>query len=301
MFLKKYFYKFFDKKRYKNEKILEKIKLYTRTFKAEFEPYIEEIQKKIQKNHVLTFLHSGTSGDLINALPVIKELSKDHECNLYIQTNKSYKLIHKDNYGKVLLNENSFNMLMPLLKEQKYINKVMKFNNQEIDINFDRFRDLPISFLFDNLRYYFNLTGVQPDILESYINVKPHDIIKNKIVILRTLRYQNHFINYKFLENYKDLLFVGTKNEYEDLQKDVKNLEFHDCKDFLEMAMIMKSSKFFIGNSSIGHALAEGIKVPRLLEASPLFPAAQPHGKNAYDFYYQIHFKKFFKKLYENY
>ena len=44
--------------------------------------------------------------------------------------------------------------------------------------------------------------------------------------------------------NYKNLIFIGTKDEYEDLKKEVPNLEFYDCKDFLEMAQIIKSSKF---------------------------------------------------------
>ena len=37
------------------------------------------------------------------------------------------------------MNENTLNMLLPLLKCQKYINNVEKYNNQEIDINFDNF------------------------------------------------------------------------------------------------------------------------------------------------------------------
>ena len=65
------------------------------------------------------------------------------------------------------------------------------------------------------------------------------------------------------------------------------------------MAQIIKSSKFFIGNSSVGFPIAEALKTPRLLESCPYFPAALPHGKNAYDFYYQAHFEKFFKILNE--
>ena len=95
------------------------------------------------------------------------------------------------------------------------------------------------------------------------------------------------------------MLFIGTKDEYNDLKKEVENLEFYDCKDFLEMAKIIKSSKFFIGNSSVGYDFAEGLKVSRLLEACPNFPVKKPYGKNAYDFYYQIHFEKFFKVLNE--
>ena len=50
------------------------------------------------------------------------------------------------------------------------------------------------------------------------------------------------------------------------------------------MAQIMNSSKMFIGNSSVGFDLAEALKVPRLLEASPDFPVMQITGKNGFDF-----------------
>ena len=93
-------------------------------------------------------------------------------------------------------------------------------------------------------------------------------------------------------------MFLGTKEEFEDLKLDVKNLEFYECRDFLEMSSIIKSSKFTIGNSSIAFPIAEGLKVPRLLEACPHFPAAQPHGINAFDFYFQSHFEERFKYLY---
>ena len=33
--------------------------------------------------------------------------------------------------------------------------------------------------------------------------------------------------------------------EFNELKKEIGNLEFHECKDFLEMAQIIKSSRFF--------------------------------------------------------
>jgi hypothetical protein len=44
------------------------------------------------------------------------------------------------------------------------------------------------------------------------------------------------------------------------------------------MAEIIKASKFFIGNMSLQYIISEALKVPRLLEASPDFPAAFPVG-----------------------
>ena len=114
----------------------------------------------------------------------------------------------------------------------------------------------------------------------------------------RYIRRKNYFINYKFLKKYDNLLFLGLNHEYEDLKKEVPNLDFYDCKDFLEMAQIIKSSKFFLGNPSLGYVIAEGLKVPRLLENFPEFHVMNPRGSNAYDFYFQEHFEKWFSYLY---
>ena len=100
------------------------------------------------------------------------------------------------------------------------------------------------------------------------------------------------------MKKYDNLLFVGLHEEYKDLKEEIPNLEFYDCKDFLEMAQIIKSSKFFLGNSSFGTTLAEGLKVPRLLESFPDFPVMFPTGENAYDFYFQEHLEKWFNHLY---
>ena len=48
---------------------------------------------------------------------------------------------------------------------------------------------------------------------------------------------------------------------------------------------------------SFQYSIAEGLKVPRLLEASPDFTYVFPVGSNAFDSYHQNHFEKFFKKL----
>ncbi len=291
MFLKKFWHKFTDKHKYREQKILKK-------FKDDFEPYINSVQKKIDSKKKLSFLHSGHAGDIINVLPAIKELSKNHECTLYIGIDKFLHVDYKKHpAGKVFINNKIFNMLKPLLKSQSYIKNIETYANQEIDINFDIFRELPINITFDNLRYSHQLTGVQPNTDIPYLEVDSHKYIKNKIVIQRTFRYRNQFINYKFLNRLDDIYFVGNLDEFNDLKKEIPNLIFHDCNDFLEMAQIIKSSKLFIANSSVGFPIAEALKVPRLLEACPYFPAAQPHGNNAYDFYYQIHFEKFFNLL----
>lgn len=297
MFFKKIWYKLTNKQKLRELKYLQDREKNVILFKNKYEVEINSIKNKIYKKKKLNFLHSGHAADVINVLPVIKKLSETHECNLYININKPIKFYYKHPAGKFFLDQRMFNMLEPLLKNQKYLNEVSIYNKQEIDVNFDLIRMLPINLLFDNATYASVITGIAVDLTKPFITADLNNEYKNKIIIQRTFRYRNQFINYKFLNNFKDLFFVGTFEEYNDLKNVVKNLEFYDCKNFLEMANIINSSKFIIANSSIVFPIAEGLQIPRLLEASPDFPAAQPHGKNAFNFYFQSHFEEKFNFL----
>ena len=296
--LKKYYYKFFDSQKYKDFKSKKLVDNSVKIFEEKFKDYIYGIERKIKEKKKLTFLHSGHLGDLIYALAVIKELSKDHECHFYIQANKKINVDYFKHPAKgVFIDDRMLKLFLPLMKVQNFIHKCEKYNGEEIDIDFDIFRELPVNIHFNSPRWYFHISGIQVDLKDPYMDVEPHNEIKNKIVIHRTFRHRNQFIDYKFLRDQKNLVFVGTNDEYLDLKKDVKNLEIYNCKDYLDMARVIKSSKFFIGNQSVAYPMAEAMKVPRILEAEPNFPVVQPIGKDAYDFYYQPHFEKWFDHL----
>ena len=297
MIFKKFWAKLTNNQKYQELKYKEQSKKNVLIFKKHYENEINLIKKKIYSQERLNFFHSGHAADIINVLPVIKKLSINHKCNLYINLNKPIKFYYKHPAGKYYINDKIFKMLLPLLQKQKYLNEIKVFDNHKIDINFDLIRELPINLLFDNATYASVVTGINPDLSSVYIDADEHKEHKKKIIIQRTFRYRNELINYKFLNKYGNLIFVGTPNEYEDLKNDIPNLGFYDCKDFLDMANIIKSSKILIANSSIAFPIAEGLKKPRLLEASPEFPAAQPHGENSFNFYFQSHFEEKFNIL----
>ena len=302
MNIKKIFYKFTNKDSYKKLKnkllIDDKIKI----LKSGFEEEINKISKATEQKEI-SFLHSGHLGDVINALPVLKELSKKSKCNLYLQKEKNLEadaVNYKHKGDKIYMTDRMVNMILPLLKNQDYINQVEIFNNQKIDIDLDLFRKIPMNFNLDEVRWYFHLTGVHVDLSKQYLFADEHKLIRKKIVIMRSTRRKNTFINYKFLRDFDEVLFLGLQDEYDDLKKEIPNLNFYDCKNFLEAAEIIKSSKFFIGNSSFGFTIAEGLKVPRIMESYPDFPVIYPNGGLGYDFYFQKHFEKICKKLNEN-
>ena len=177
------------------------------------------------------------------------------------------------------------------------MSKTEIFKGQEIDIDLNFFRELPINFNIDSIRWYFHLTGKSPELSESYLQVPNHNKFQNYIVVMRSLRRQNQFIDYSFLSNYKNIVFVGLQEEFEKLKGQINNLEYFDSKDFLELASIIKNSKMFIGNLSFGYALAEAIKVPRLLNLVLIFHLYILMALMLMIFYFQPHFEELVKTL----
>lgn len=294
----KLWYKIFNKSKYQHFKYKKNLSNRIKYYNSQIYNKILEIEKNIENNKELSFLHSGHLGDIIYSLPVIKELSKKHNCKLYIQTNKPMTVDYQNHpSGKVYLDKRIVELLLPLLRSQTFLSSVNIYNNEKIDINLNLFRSIPINIRFHSIRWYSHLTGTYVNMEHPFLFVKPHNLITNKIVVVRSARYRNEYINYKFLKNTKDLLCVGLKSEFEDLKNEIHNLEFYDCKDFLEMAEIIRGSKFFLGNECFAYSVAEGLKIPRLLEASPDFPVVFPSGSNGYDFYHQNHFEKLFNNL----
>ena len=297
MLVKKLFYKFTNKKKYNNYKTeLDNAEWY----KLNFQKKIIDIQKKIENQKELSFLHSGHLGDIIDSLALLKELSKTHKCKLFIESNK--KLISSTIHpaGNVFLNESMINNFLPLLQSQNFISDVKMYNNEKIDIDLNLFREIYTKMNMASTRWYFHITGVHTDLSMPYLFVEPHKELKKKVVIIRSKRRNSRLIDYSFLKNYKNLLFIGLEDEFELLKKQIPNLEFYNCKNFLEMAQIIKASKFFLGNITFGYCIAEAIKVPRLLECSHDgdLAAIHPNGKNSYEFFFQEHFEKWFDYLY---
>ena len=234
-------------------------------------------------------------------MPFIKEIAKRKKCNLLINLNKRINIDKINNLHPskgFFLKKNSYEKLLPLLKVQPFLNKIDIYKNQNIDINLDLFRDLPINFNIDSVRWYLHITGINSNLNSPYLlKINKSKKFKNCIVFMRSLRRQNKYIKFKFLNKYKNLIFIGLYNEYLDLKKQIKNLKFHNCKNFLEMAEIINASRLFIGNLSFGYTLAEGLKKPRLVESYLDFPLIYPNGTNGCEFYFQEHFEKHVKDI----
>lgn len=264
---------------------------------------IPDIINIASQNEGLNYSHTGNAGDVIYALPVIKQLSSliDKPHQLLLKVNEpmrlSMGLVHPLN--NVMLNEQSVKLLSPLLESQHYISKCDLYTNQHIDINLSLFRKSGIFLDRGNIaRWNFYTTGVTANLSEQWLFVEPDLSYHDTIVIARSQRYQNPIINYSFLSKYKKVVFLGVKEEFKALKKNVPTLKHVEIEDFLEMSRIIAGCKLFIGNQSFPYSLAEGLKVPRILETYYSSPNVIPEGKNGHDFYFQKHFEFLVEELY---
>ena len=248
----------------------------------------------------INFKHSGHLGDIIYAIPTMYALSGGSKINLFLDINKELPVDGKHPLGIVGLNQNSVSSLKSLLLLQPKFNSVEVYNldNQTIDYDLDLFRQFPLDYHKGNIaRWYFNIFATSYDLGKPWLSVIPDKSVKGKIVIARSIRYNAPEINYSFLQNYNNLIFVGLPEEYELMKKAIPKLEYKKTNDFLSLASVIAGADFFIGNQSFPFALAEALKVPRILESYYLCPNVIPEGENAYEFSFQPQFEFLVKKL----
>lgn len=248
------------------------------------------------------FKHFGLIGDIIYAIPAMKALAAGKKIHLHLLINQKslYSKSMKHGNKDKILTEKSVAMLAPLLLAQPEFAVCDILTDQPIDYDLDEFRNYPFDYNTNHIcRWYFHMYGISADLGKPWLSVTPDTSYSNEIVIARSFRYRAPGISYSFLQAYPNITFVGLKDEYEDLKKAIPGLKYKAVNDFLEFAQIIAGCCFFIGNQSFPFAVAEGLKVKRILELCFECPNVIPEGKDAYDFCYQPQFEKIVKELYE--
>ena len=121
-FFRNIFLKVFNREKYYKLREVRKIEKNINIFKEKIEGQIQSISNNIENKKILNFSHSGHCGDIVCSLPVIKELSKTHECNLFINLNKKMPVPYfKHPAGNVYMDNRIYNLIQPLLNQQKFI------------------------------------------------------------------------------------------------------------------------------------------------------------------------------------
>lgn len=249
----------------------------------------------------VNFSHSGHTGDVIYSMPAMYALAKGRKINLYLRLHQpalafTKRMRHPN--GKVMLNEKSVEMFAPLLLTQKDIQVCKALGNETVHYDLSAFWSFPFDQRMGTITRYFSLTyGIGIDLWNPWLHVTPDEAYSNAVVVARSSRYRSPLISYGFLNKYPRIVFVGLPDEYEDMKTQVPRMEYKPVSHFLELAQVIAGSRLFIGNQSFPFALAEAMKVRRVLEVYYQSPNVMAEGPGGYMFCYQPQFEKIVSEL----
>lgn len=268
---------------------------------------------------VIKYLHSMPCGDLLSLLPGFKQIheSTGHKTIIYQRIDHPYGLyggaylgakysIANDQGEPVTMNRMVLNAVRPLLLSQSYIEDFKDWESEQYDYNLDALREQPVTTPYGaiNRWMFYVWPETATDLSKEWLTI-PYKIdqrVIGKILINRTERYNNSLISYNFLKQYEDkILFVGLPKEHEIFCKqnklDVPRLE---AVDYLEIAIALYNCKFYIGGQSSVWQVAEGLKIPRVLEVCRDIPNVIGSGPGFYDFLTQKSLEYYTAKLFNS-
>lgn len=231
-----------------------------------------------------TFKHSGTLGDILYSLPVVKYLNGGE---FYLHLNQVswiaqyYYKSQPSSYHENKMNSRDIEFMQDFMMSQPYIKKFAALDpKQEITHNLDRFRPTFVHHPTNYIQIYcecFNITDLDTQnqiINQPWFSVpNPRSIPGHNIIINRTGRGwtpQERNPQWDLWREQKwdqQAIFVGLPEEYQEFCTWSKwQLDYIETKNLLEVAEIIAGATLFIGNQSMALSLAQGLQIPYIYE-----------------------------------
>lgn len=265
---------------------------------------------------VVSYKHSFPAGDCLSLLPGLREVyrASGNKALIYQRVNLQYSdlcgaypgatySIKNEQGIPVSMNRAVFEALRPLLIYQDYIEDFVVWEGQKTDFDFDILRSQETTMPYGSINRwpFYIFPDMACDLSERWLEVGdfPNAYSIGKILINRTERYNNMLISYNFLKRYADnVLFVGLPQEHEAFCKQHIEVPKLEITDFRDLAIHLYWCKCYIGNQSAIFQVAEGLKVPRILEVCKQLPNVIGNGPGFYDFLNQYSLEYYVDKLF---
>jgi hypothetical protein len=235
----------------------------------------------IEPGKPLTFSQTWTFGDIIYSMIPIRLLGGGE---FYL------RLENLDNLCKTVIGwpdggthsgrmrQKDFDLLKPLIEAQDYITKWAVWNGEAITHPLDNICCWFYGNRVDKGHYgrlYALAVGLDPDQWEPAVtqpwltlgNNEPIRVPGKHIVISKTDRYGNgqvHQVWRNMVEQQwnEQALFVGTAEEHAAFEQDFGiKIQYYPTQDLLELAQVIAGSELYLGNQSVGMAIAQGLGV----------------------------------------
>ena len=235
-----------------------------------------------------TYRHSGTAGDTIYSLALVKRMGGGEFQigigNLEPTLEKyGYRADECDPAHRGRYTERDYALMAPLIERQQYITKVSPWTagDAEPEVDLDRYRAVLYRTFEGNIveSYFrtFDVPFMMQDYDATWLEADP--IEEASVIVNSTPRYRDPEAHGTWLqmcvdgELDKNGLFVGTISEYDAfVQNTGCNIKYRPVKDFLELAGLIAGADLFLGNQSMALSIAMGLGKTSVVELHKIKP-----------------------------
>ena len=233
----------------------------------------------------MIYRHSGTFGDLIYSLSVVKKMGGGtfaiHLENIEkCVAQYGYRPDEVDPAHRGRFRNADLDLIRPLLSRQPYIDAVTVWTGDH-DVDLDRFRGVLFRGFEGNYVEAYHRTFDMPVTADIYNEtwLEADAKIVAPIVINRTFRYRcpNGTGTWQNLLEQANIsqngIFVGTQEEHEDFEKSTGfHVQYYPVQDFKELADVIAGADLFMGNQSAAYSVAMGLGKSSVLETIKIKP-----------------------------
>lgn len=226
-----------------------------------------------------TFKHSGTLGDIIYSLAVMRYQGGGE---FYLHMN-NIDHISKHYYGhspipfhQGRMNERDFEFMRGFFESQTYITKFSKYSPDiKITNDLDAFRKEFVNHPGNYVDVNCAAHGITDPVTQREIRTNPWLTVPNpkvitgkQYIINRTSRWlpPRHNTSWDSLADNgipEQALFVGLPEEHQQFQNLLGwKVDYYPVTDMLDLAELIAGCKMFLGNQSVALSLAIGLGVP---------------------------------------
>ena len=245
------------------------------------------------------FSHSGKIGDIVFSLPFCRAVAAAIGRTAFSFHLKTGTVMEKLRPGGIvipapLLDETGARLLKPLLERQSFVESVTVSDAvPDGAIDLDPFRiQTGIPLWGNSLAHYYAplapwLVDV-PDLSKPWLfGGRKIDLGGKKTALFTTERFRRPGFSFSFLEPFRDeILFLGTDAEHIAFEKANFPVFHRKISDFADALDVLSSVRLVIGNQTGFFAMAEALKMPRLMLVSDRDPNVVPCG-GAYQFLHE--------------
>jgi hypothetical protein len=264
-------------------------------------------------------LHSGDMGDVVYSVPCARNLAARSEgCCQAIDAMVKAGFLREGNllaskglhwvfrpsvegmgaFGGARFHRAAIQFLRPLFEAQGWTTEIWT-PSTHFDVDLNLVRRSPVDIMFSTLANQYNLVfQCVTDLSSPWLEVEP---IKNNYIICgrstRLTRLDYSCLNQIYLRGL-NVGFLGLPEEWEAFKQMVPGAVYLKVENALEGARLIAGSKGYIGNSSFWFAVAEALKVKRLLEVYPTCANVTPSGGICGNFVTQSGFEFLLRQFY---